>query len=125
MLADRRIVTGREVQDEVVCVGSLGGGNDLPIGGTEFTKRDIFADRAAEQMNDLADIRDLLAQRAARHCDDVLAVDQDVPGLGVVKISGIRLSAVDLPPPEGPTSAVSLPRWAVKLIPRSTGVSAR
>ena len=45
--------------------------------GVEPAERDVLADRAAEQMHDLADIGDLLAQRAARHRGDVLAVDQN------------------------------------------------
>ena len=42
---------------------------------SELAERDVVADRAAEQEHVLPDIGDLLAQRAARHVGDVLAVD--------------------------------------------------
>ena len=64
---------------------SLGGGDDLGVAGAEFAERDIFADGAAEQMDDLPDIGDLLAQRAARHRGNILAVDQDLAGVDVVE----------------------------------------
>ena len=66
VLADRRVVAGREVHDEIVRVGGLGGGNDLRVAGAELAERDVVANGAAEQMDDLADIGDGAAQRAAR-----------------------------------------------------------
>ncbi len=77
VLADRRIVAGRKAHDEIVRMRGLGGGDDLRLAGIEPAERDVLADRAAEQVHDLADIGDLLPQRAARHRGDVLAVDQD------------------------------------------------
>ena len=61
MFANRGVVTGGKTHDEIVRMRSLGGGDDLGLTGAEFSKRDIFADRAPEQMHDLADIGDLLA----------------------------------------------------------------
>ena len=63
---------------------------------------------------------DLLPQRTARHRSDILAIDQDPPGADVVETRR-GIDTVDLPPPNGPTSAVNLPGWATKLMPRSTG----
>ena len=85
MLADRSVVTGGKIADEFVRVRGFGGGNDLGFAGAEPAERDVVADRAAEQLNDLADIGDLVPQRAARHRGDVLAVDQDAAGLDGVE----------------------------------------
>ena len=74
-----RVVAGREAHDEIVRMRRLGGGDDLGLAGAEPAERDVLADGAAEQVHDLADIGDLLAQRAARHRGDILAVDQNAP----------------------------------------------
>ena len=77
VLADRGVVAGREAFDEIVSVGRLRRGDDFAFAGAELAERDVVADRAAEKMHDLAHIGDVLAQRPARDCGDVLAVDQD------------------------------------------------
>ena len=59
MLADRRIVAGRESHDEVVGMRGLCRCDDFGVRGAELAERDVLADRAAEQMHDLADIGDL------------------------------------------------------------------
>ena len=76
MLADLGIVALRETHDEIVRMRRLGGGEDLGFAGAELAERDILADGTAEQMHDLADIGDLIAQRATRYACDILAVDQ-------------------------------------------------
>ena len=85
VFADRRIVSARQAEDEIVRMRRLGGGDDLRFAGVELAERDVLADRAAEQMNDLPDIGGLFAQRAPRHACYVLSVDQDAPGIGVVE----------------------------------------
>ncbi len=65
MLADRRIVTRRKTQNEVVRVRGPGGGDNLRFAGADLAECDVVANRAAEQMNDLPDIGDLFAERAA------------------------------------------------------------
>ena len=62
VLADRGIVAIREVRDEIVRVRRLGGGDDLRLAGAEFSERDVVADATAEQVGDLADIGDGVAQ---------------------------------------------------------------
>ena len=99
-------------------------GDDLRLAGAELAERDVLADRAAEQVHDLADIGDLPAQRAARYGGDVLAVDQDAPGIDVVEaqdqIEHRRLAAA-----RGADQRGDLARAARrKLMPRSTGASA-
>ena len=66
VLADRRVVTGGKVKDEFVRVRRFGGGDDLRFAGAEPAERDVLADRAAEQLNDLPDIGDLLRAASAR-----------------------------------------------------------
>src|SRR3984957_14691142 len=85
VLADRGVVAAWEARDEIVRVRRLGGGDDLRLAGAEFSQRDVVADGAAEQMRDLADIGDGVAQRAARYAGNVLAVDHDAAGADVVK----------------------------------------
>src|ERR1700722_1701661 len=85
VFADRCVVAGWKVHDEIMRVRSLGGGDDLGVAGAEFSKSDIFADRAPEHMDDLPDIGDLLAQRAARYSGNILAVDQNVAGVDIVE----------------------------------------
>src|ERR1700676_820881 len=85
VLADRRIVAGREAHDEIVRMCGGGGSDDLRLAGVELAERDVLADRAAKQMHDLADIGDLLAQRTARYRGYILTVDQDAPGTYVIE----------------------------------------
>ena len=84
-LADRRVVAGRKRADELVGVRGLGGGDDLGLARAGLADGDVLADRAVEQEHVLADIGDLPAQRAARHAGDVLAVDLDRSGVGLVE----------------------------------------
>ena len=50
VLADLRVVAGREAHDEIVRMGGLGGGDDLRFAGAELAERDVVADGAAEQV---------------------------------------------------------------------------
>ena len=66
-------------------VSRLGGGDDIGLAGFEVAKRNVLADRAAKQMNNLANVSNLFPQRAPRYRRDVLAVDQDAAAVNVVK----------------------------------------
>ena len=109
VLADRRVVAEREAHDEVVGVGRFGGGDDLGLARAGRPNAMFSRIDAAEQKHVLSDIGDLPAQRRARHRRDVLAVDGDRAAHRPRRSASIRLRIVDLPPPEGPTSAVTLP----------------
>ena len=85
VLADRGVVADRKAFDEIVRVGGLCRGDDFLFAGAELAERDVVADRAAEQVHDLAHIGDVLAQRAARDRGDVLAVDQDASRIDIVE----------------------------------------
>ena len=65
--ADRRVVAEREAGDEIMGAGGLRRGDDLVLGGADLAEADIGADGVAEQIDVLADIGGLAAQRAARH----------------------------------------------------------
>ncbi len=67
VLADGRFVPEREAYDEIVRVRGLGSGDDLGFAGANAAEPDVFADAAAEELNHLPDIGNLLAERAARH----------------------------------------------------------
>jgi hypothetical protein len=66
-------------------LGGLRGRHDLSIARVEFTERNVLADRPMEQMNDLADKSDFLAQLTPRYVDDVLVVDQNASRIGIVE----------------------------------------
>ena len=102
---------------------ALARGDDLVVGRARLAEGDVVANGAVEQEHVLADIGDLPAQRVARHMRDILAVDQDARRVRRRRSAECRLRMVDLPPPDGPTSAVILPGSATKDMPRSTGSS--
>ena len=77
LLADLRVITLRERRDEIMRMRRLGGGDDLVLARPRLAQRDVVADRAAEQIDVLAHIGELMAQRLARARGDVLSVDQD------------------------------------------------
>ena len=77
VLANGCVIASRKSNNEFMRLGGLRGRHDLSIARVEFTERNVLADRPMEQMNDLADKSDLLAQRTPRYVDDVLVVDQN------------------------------------------------
>lgn len=85
VLADGCVIASRKSNNEFMGLGGIRGRHDLRVAGVEFTERNVLADRSTEQMNDLTDKRDFLAQRAPRHAGDVLVVDQDASRIGIVE----------------------------------------
>src|SRR6516165_5730642 len=85
MLANRRVVAAWEAHDEIVRVRGLGRGDDLGVGCADFAQCNVFADRAAEQMNNLADIGDLLTEQAAGDRRNILAVDENAAAASVIE----------------------------------------
>ena len=82
-VADHRVVALRLRHDELVRGGGLGGGDDLLVVGVEATQRDVGADGVVEQRHLLADDGDRLPETGDRHLAQVLAVDEDAPGIHV------------------------------------------
>ncbi len=85
MFADRRVVARRKAHDEIMGVSGLGGRDDLGIGRAELAQRNVLANGATEQMDNLADISDRPAQRAARNRSNILTVDEHTAAAGVVE----------------------------------------
>ena len=87
-------------------------------------ERDIFADRAVEEKRVLQHHAELRAVGVQPHCGKIDAVHQHAcPALGTWK-AAIRPMMVDLPEPDGPTSAVTVPGCDSKLTSCSTGLPA-
>src|SRR5271170_2303940 len=61
LFADGRIVAGGKAHNEIVRVRRFRGGDDLGLGRADAAEANILADGSAEQLNDLADISDLLS----------------------------------------------------------------
>ena len=105
-------------------VSRLGGGDDVGLARVEVAKRNVLADRAAKQMNNLADESNLFPQRAPRHGRNILSVDEDAAAVDVVKaqqqIEHRRLAAARRADKGG-----ELPPLGDELVPRKTGVSGR
>src|ERR1700722_15088524 len=76
-LAHGRVVAGRKRHDEFVRMRRRGGRPDLRLARTRPAKGYVVADRPVEEIDVLAHIADLPAQRSPRHGRDVLAVDGD------------------------------------------------
>src|ERR1700682_4866590 len=67
MLADRRVIAEREAHDELMRASRLRGLDDLGFRRTSLAEGDVLTDGVAEQIDILADIGGLLAQRSARY----------------------------------------------------------
>src|SRR5579883_3505352 len=102
----------------------LGGGDDLSVAGAKIAERNIVADRAAKQMNDLADIGDLRPQRAARNFGNILGIDQDAARTSIVK-SQEQIEHGGLAAARRPDQRGDFAGSATKLMSLSTGASAR
>src|SRR5262245_33654531 len=85
VLANGGLVAARERHDEIMCIGGLGGGDDLFFACTRLAKCDVFPNRATEQEHILSDICDVLAQRVTRTQGYILIVDEDFAALCVIE----------------------------------------
>src|SRR5690554_6203208 len=89
-LADLGVVAAaaggvRQFEDEVVCLGLARGLDHLGLAGVGAAVEDVLAHRTVQQRGVLGDHADVRAQRVLLYAGDVDAVDQDPPGLDVVK----------------------------------------
>src|SRR5262245_50280376 len=85
VFADRGIVSARACQDEIVGIGRPRSSDDLVLAGTGSAESNVFPDRTAEQKHLLADIGNVLAQRAAGNLRNILAVDCSQPALVLIE----------------------------------------
>ena len=84
-LADHRVVSVRQRQDEFVGVRRPCRGRDLLDARIGRSVRDVAGNRVVEQHGVLRDNADLAAQRRELHAPDVDAVDEDLAGADVVE----------------------------------------
>ena len=96
---------------------------DLLLGRARPRERDVLADRAVEQERVLQHHAELRAVRVQPHRGEIHAVHPHCPSVGSWN-AATRLMMVDLPEPEGPTSAVTVPGSDAKLTSCSTGLPA-
>src|SRR5262245_21410390 len=82
-LADMRIVTLRQVLNELMRVRHLGRFDDLRQGIARIAAADVVRHRVVEDEVVLKHDGDLHAQRVERHPAQVLAVDADLAGIGI------------------------------------------
>ena len=104
-----RVIAARESHDEVVRIGGLGGGDDLGLGRVRPAERDILAHRAAKQEDVLSDIGELARAAKRRDTPAMFWPSMTMAPPSTSQSRRIRLRMVDLPPPEGPTRAVTFP----------------
>ena len=85
VLVQLHLVAAGQGADEVVGVGSLGGGNDLLVGGVQTAVADVLHDGALEQPGVLQHHAEALAQSAAVKVAHVVAVQGDGTGVHIVE----------------------------------------
>ena len=74
-----------KIGHEAVSMGHVGGDDHLVFAGLGPAVADVLQNRAVQQRGILGHHADLGAQALLRHPSDVLAVDQDAPGLQIVE----------------------------------------
>ena len=94
---------------------------DLLLGGAGPGERDVLADGAVEQEGVLKHHPELRAIGLEPHGGEIDAVHQDLPRGGTWNAATSPMM-VDLPEPEGPTSAVTVPGSRVEGDISSTGL---
>ena len=80
-LAYNKAITVRLLHDEVVSLGETRGTLDLRLRRSGAADGNVVSDRSVEQSRILEDDGDLLAQRRQSNIRDVVAVDDDPPGV--------------------------------------------
>ena len=85
LVVEHRVVAVGQRAHEVVDVGRPRGGEDLLVGGVRRAVGDVLPDRPAEQPGVLQDHPEAAAQVVAGHLVDVVAVEEDPPGVHVVE----------------------------------------
>lgn len=73
-----------------------------------MTGADVVQHRGVKQVRILKDHCDEVAASLGRQGGEIRAIDEDLPGGGLVSPAS-RKSSVDLPEPDGPTIAVVVP----------------
>ena len=122
-LADDRVIALREALGELVDAGDATGGKKLLLGRIGPGEHDVVADRSIEEERVLQHHAQLAAIAVEPHGGEIHCRRcSTVPEVGVWKAQ-TRLMMVDLPEPEEPTSAVTVPGFDVKEMPCSTGLS--
>ena len=119
-LADDGVVLFGEPLSELVHAGNAAGFQDLLLGGAGAREGDVFFDGSVEQERILKHHAELRTVASSR------TVDRSMPSIVTVPLPGAwnaatRLMMVDLPEPEGPTRAVTVPGSATKLMSWRTG----
>ena len=113
-LADDRVVPFSKRFGELVHARDAAGLQHLLLGRVGPREGDVLADRAVEQERLLQHHAELRAVGVEAHGREVDAVDEHAtPGLGAWN-AATRPMIVDLPEPDGPTSAVTVPGSARK-----------
>ena len=76
---DQRLIPLRQPADEIVALGSTGGGDHLFLGGIGFTDTDILVQGIEEEEGILENERDLIQQLFGRNIPDICTADPDRP----------------------------------------------